>query len=633
MAEAGGPIEILASEQAAVAAITAAALPRRFARLDRILALATEIPAAVLVSVEILVLLAGVVSRYVFNQPLTWTDELASILFLWLAMLGAVIALRRDEHMRLGVLVALAPPRWRGWLETLAAVVVAVFVLEIILPAYSYFDAQWMITTPALEIHDGYRVGAIAVGAVLMLLIAAARLIERSTLAQAAAALAIVAAAALALWLLRPVLMGLGNFNLVVFFIGMVAVCVAIGVPIAFAFGVATLSYLALVTGAPLTIVTSRMDEGMSTLILLSVPLFVFLGLLIEMTSLARVLVDFMASLLGHVRGGLSYVLLGAMYLVSGISGSKAADMAAVAPVLFPEMKKRGAAPGELVALLAASGAMSETIPPSIVLLTIGSVTNISIAALFNGGLLPAAVLALALVAVAYLRSRGEDLSGVRRARPKAIARAFVVALPALVLPFLIRAAVVEGVATATEVSTIGIAYSIVAGLFVYRQFDWRRLYPMLVDTASLSGAILLIIGTATAMAWALTQSGFSGRLAQTMAAVPGGQSGVLAISILAFAVLGSVLEGIPAIVLFGPLLFPVSRALGIHDVHYAMVVILAMGLGLFAPPFGVGFYAACAIGRVSPDAAMPRIWPYLGALLLALIIVAAVPWLSIGFL
>src|SRR6266852_1780858 len=562
MAEAGGPIEILASEQAAVAAITAAALPRRFARLDRILALATEIPAAILVSVEILVLLAGVVSRYVFNRPLTWTDELASILFLWLAMLGAVIALRRDEHMRLGVLVALAPPRWRGWLETLAAVVVAVFVLEIILPAYNYFDAQWMITTPALEIHDGYRVGAIAVGAVLMLLIAAARLIERSTLAQAAAALAVVAAAALALWLLRPVLMGLGNFYLVVFFIGMVAVCVAIGVPIAFAFGVATLSYLALVTGAPLTIVTSRMDEGMSTLILLSVPLFVFLGLLIEMTSLARVLVDFMAALLGHVRGGLAYVLLGAMYLVSGISGSKAADMAAVAPVLFPEMKRRGARPGELAALLSSSGAMSETIPPSLVLITIGSVTGVSIAALFTGGLLPALVGALALVVVCYFRSRDEDLTGVSRAAPMQVVRTFVIAL-----------------------------------------------------------------------AWALTQSGFSRQLVQAMAGMPGGKLGFLAVSIVAFTVLGSVLEGIPAIVLFGPLLFPAARAIGVHEVHYAMVVILSMGIGLFAPPFGVGFYAACAIGRVSPDAAMGRVWPYLGALLLALIVVALVPWLSVGFL
>ena len=124
------------------------------------------------------------------------------------------------------------------------------------------------------------------------------------------------------------------------------------GVPIAFAFGIATFAFLAITTRTPLTIVVSRMDEGMSHLILLSVPLFVFLGLLIEMTGMARVMVAFLASLLGHVRGGLSYVLLGAMYLVSGISGSKAADMAAVAPVLFPEMKRRGANPGELVALL-----------------------------------------------------------------------------------------------------------------------------------------------------------------------------------------------------------------------------------------------------------------------------------------
>ncbi len=609
------------------------ARPRRAERLDRALAWITELPAAILVALEIVVLFAGVVSRYAFRNPLTWSDELASILFLWLAMLGAVIALRRGEHMRLTAIASRAPPRLRALLETVAALVVLVFLLLVIVPAHRYVEDEWAILTPALELHNSLRAAAIEVGAALMMVIALARLVERAGLAQLAAALAIIATVAAALWLARPALAAMGAYNLVVFFVALVALCVVIGVPIAFAFGVATLSYLALMTRVPLIVAMGRMDEGMSHLILLAVPLFVFLGVLIEMTGLARAMVDFLASLLGHVRGGLSYVLLGAMYLVSGISGSKAADMAAVAPVLFPEMKKRGAAPGELVALLAASGAMSETIPPSIVLLTIGSVTNISIAALFNGGLLPAAVLALALVAVAYLRSRGEDLSGIRRAPPKAIARALVIALPALVLPFLIRAAVVEGVATATEVSTIGIAYSVLAGLVIYRRFDWRRLYPMLVDTASLSGAILLIIGTATAMAWALTQSGFSGRLAQTMAAVPGGQWGFLAISILAFAVLGSVLEGIPAIVLFGPLLFPVSRALGIHDVHYAMVVILAMGLGLFAPPFGVGFYAACAIGRVSPDAAMPRIWPYLGALLLALIIVAAVPWLSIGFL
>jgi tripartite ATP-independent transporter DctM subunit len=619
--------------EGAGAAETSAARPQRALWLDRALALITEVPAAILVAVEIVVLFAGAVSRYVFDAPLTWSDELASILFLWLAMLGAVIALRRGEHMRLTAVVTRLPERWRALLETLAALVVAVFVVLVLVPAHDYTLDEWAILTPALQLHNSLRAAAIEVGAVLMMVIALARLIERASLGQAAVALLITGAVALALLLLRPTLLAMGNWNLVVFFVVLVALAVAIGVPIAFAFGVSTLSYLALVTHVPLIVVMGRMDEGMSHIILLAVPLFVFLGVLIEMTGLARAMVDFLAALLGHVRGGLSYVLLGAMYLVSGISGSKAADMAAIAPALFPEMKRRGANPGELVALLSASGAMSETIPPSLVLLTIGSVTNISIAALFTGGLVPAAVLALALCAFAWYRSRGEDLSGVRRAGPREIGKSFLVALPALVLPFIIRAAVVEGIATATEVSTIGIAYAMVTGLVLYRQFDWRRLYPMLVDTASLSGAILLIIGTATAMAWALTQSGFSGRLAAAMAAVPGGKGGFLAISIVAFAVLGSVLEGIPAIVLFGPLLFPVSRALHIHDVHYAMVVILAMGIGLFAPPFGVGFYAACAIGRVSPDAAMGRVWPYLGALLLALILVAALPWLSIGFL
>jgi len=167
----------------------------------------------------------------------------------------------------------------------------------------------------------------------------------------------------------------------------------------------------------------------------------------------------------------------------------------------------------------------------------------------------------------------------------------------------------------------------------IYRQFDWRRLYPMLVETASLSGAILLIIGTATGMAWALTQSGFSRQLAAAMTGLPGGAVTFMAVSILAFVVLGSVLEGIPAIVLFGPLLLPIAKLVGIHEVHYAMVVILAMGIGLFAPPFGVGYYAACAIGRVDPSEGLRPILPYILALILGTIVVAAVPWISTGFL
>jgi tripartite ATP-independent transporter DctM subunit len=612
---------------------TGLVVPPRLKRLDRAITWATELPAALLLVAEVTILFLGVVSRYVFDEPLVWADELASTLFLWLTMFGTVIALRRGEHMTLTAFVGAMSPRWRARCQALAAIVSAIFLLEIVVPALTYWSDELPIVTPSLGISDAWRVAALPAGAGLLLLTALARLWERTSLRHSAEAIAVAAAVGLALWFAQPWLLALGNLNLVVFFVLLVGACVVIGVPIAFAFGVATLSYLASTTSVPLSVVVSRMDEGMSNIVLLAVPLFVALGLLIEMTGLARALVGFMASLVGHLRGGLAYVLLGAMYLVSGISGSKAADMAAVAPVLFPEMRARGARPGDLVALLSASGAMAETIPPSIVLLTIGSATGVSIAALFTGGMLPAAVGAGMLVLVAYWRSRGESLEGVQRASMREVGRAFLVALPALVLPFVIRFAVVDGIATATEVSTIGVVYTVLVGVLIYRQLDWRRVYPMLVETAALSGAIMVIIGTATAMAWALTQSGFARDLVHVMGAMPGGKAGFLVVSIVVFVVLGSVLEGIPAIVLFGPLLFPAARVLGVNEVHYAMVVILAMGLGLFAPPFGVGFYIACAIGRVPPDEAVGRMWPYLGALLAAVILVAAIPWISIGFL
>lgn len=607
--------------------------PRWLGHLEKALGLLVEGPAALLVLADIVVLFAGVVSRYVFHSPLLWSDELASILFLWLAMLGSVVALRRGEHMRMTALVAKAPPARRALFELVATAACLAFLLMVAWPAWEYASEERAITTPALELSNLWRAAALPVGIALMGLFAALRLLRVASLGQSLQAAAIIAAIALAFWLAAPLFAGLGRFNLLIFFVGVAGGCVFAGIPIAFAFGLGTFGYLALTTGTPLPAIVGRMDEGMSHLILLAVPLFVFLGLLIEMTGMARAMISFLASLLGHVKGGLSYVLVGAMYLVSGISGSKAADMAAIAPALFPEMKKRGAKPGELVALLAATGAQTETVPPSIVLITIGSVTGISIAALFTGGLLPALVLGLLLCVVVYRRNRFEDLSHVQRTPWARVGRLGVIALPALALPFVIRAAVVEGVATATEVSTIGIMYSIVAGLVIYRQFDVRRIVPMLIDTASLSGSILLIIGTATAMAWGLTQSGFSRLLADTMGALPGGPRVFLAVSIVAFVMLGSVLEGIPAIVLFGPLLFPIARQLGIHDVHYAMVVILSMGLGLFAPPLGVGYYAACAIGRVPPDEGIRPIVGYMVALFVGTVIVAAIPWISIGFL
>ena len=604
------------------------------ASAESTLATLVAIPASLLVAAEIVVLLAGVIWRYVLHTPLVWSDELAAMLFLWLAMLGSVVALQRGEHMRMTALVSKAQPQTQAYLETVAVAAPVVFLAATVLPGIDFTFEEGFITTPALGISGSWAAAAFPVGAALMLAVALLRLARVGSWRLLAAGGGTVLAVALGFIAAAPVLHELGNVNLLIFFVGLVGTTVLAGVPIAFAFGLATLGYIKLATDVPDMVVVGRMNEGMSHLILLAVPLFVFLGQLMEMTGIARTMVAFLVSLLGHVRGGLSYVLVGAMYLVSGISGSKAADMAAVAPVLFPEMRERGEKPGELLALLAATGAQTETIPPSLVLITIGAVTGVSIAALFTGGLLPGLLLGLVLCLVVRWRLRGREGTHTQeRASWREVGRTFVVAVPGLALPFIIRYAVISGATTATEVSTIGIAYAVLVGLLVYRSFEWRRLLPMLTETASLSGAILLIIGAATGMSWALTQSGFSQALASWMGSLPGGQVTFLAVSILAFVVLGSVLEGIPAIVLFGPLLFPIAKAMGVHEVHYAIVVVLAMGVGLFAPPFGVGYYAACAVSRIHPNDGLRPIIPYMLALVIGIVVIAAVPWFSIGFL
>ncbi len=601
--------------------------------LDKGITRLVEFAAACLVMSEVILLGWSTTARYVFSNPLPWSDELASLLFLWLAMLGSVIALRRGEHMRLTAFIRNLSPETRTWLDAMATALMSVVLFFLIPASYEHFKDLNEGLSPVLQISEGYRSASTVGGLVLMLVTSATTLLRIARPQQLLIVFAFIGCLVGVLMALAPQIEAMGNANLILFFVVFVVISIGIGMPIAFAFLMGTVGFIVFATSIPVSIVPSRMEEGMSHLILLAVPLFILLGALIEIAGLASAMIAFLVSLIGHLRGGLQYVLLGAMYLVSGISGAKAADMAAVAPSLFPEMIKRGNKEGDLTSLLSASAVMSETIPPSIVLITVGSVTGVSIAALFTGGLLPAVVGMIALSVVVYFQTRKEDISRAPRFTASQKFRLFLIAIPGLGLPVVIRTAVVEGVATATEVSTIGIIYTVLVGLLIYRKFNWKRVYPILIETAALSGAILLVVGAATAMAWALTQSGFSRQLVTWLALVPGGKIGFLLVSAMAFIILGSILEGVPAIVLFGPLLFPIAAGMGINPVHYAIVAVFAMGFGLFMPPFGVGFYLACAIGKVSPDIAIRSVWPHLGALFVALLVITLIPWISIGFL
>ena len=592
-----------------------------------------ELFSAVLLVVVIGLLLTGVVSRYVLSLPIVWIDEAASISFLWLAMLGSAIAIDRNEHLRLTLFLGLLPERYRAFVGTLALVIVATVILALIMPAVEYVQEEWFVTSAALNIPMSYRASALVVGLVLMFVLAVGHAVRESTLPHLAAAVVLVAALGLVGWLLSPFFLSLGYLNILIFLVLVVALCLLAGVPIAFCFGMGTIAFILFSTHVPVIVLIGRIDEGMSSLILLSVPIFVLLGCVLDATGMGKAIVEFMASLLGHVKAGMSYVLLGSLFLVSGISGSKVSDMATVAPALFPEMKRRGHKPSEMIALLATGAAMADTVPPSIVLIVLGSVAGVSIAGLFTSGFVIAMVLLVVLAVLARIKAARENMEGVRRAPLGVVVKTLVIAAPALVLPFLIRGAVGGGIATATEVSTIAVLYAIVIGIVLYGGIGLRKFYDMLVETAALSGAILLILGTASAMAWSLTQTGFANQLATYMTDLPGGWFSFMLVSIVVFLVLGCVLEGLPAIVLMAPIMFPIAARLGINDIHYSMVIVTAMNIGLMAPPIGIGFYIACKIGGVSPDEAMKAIWPYLGALIVGLLLIAAIPALSTAYL
>ena len=588
-----------------------------------------EVIAASLMAFLVVLLFAGVVSRYAFSRPWVWVDELAAIAFIWLAMIGAVLAVYRNEHLRLSLVVDRLPPRTREYVHALALVAMTAVLLALLSPALDYVKEEWIILSPALGIPNAFRVAAIAFGVIAMLVIVlvyAGRTVRKSTLF---AAVVIVAFLVLACSLGSAELAKLGTLNVVIFLVALTFLCLAAGVPIAFCFAIAAVSYLAFTTRMPLMVVVGRMDEGMSSLVLLSVPIFVLLGCVLDATGMGKAIVDFLSSLLGHVKAGMSYVLLGSLFIVSGISGSKVSDMATVAPALFPEMERRGHKPKEMVALLATGAAMADTVPPSIVLIVLGAVAGVSIAALFQAGFVVAMVLLLMLIVLARWKARREDMSGSQRASLRTVRRLALLAGPALVLPFLIRILVGEGVATATEVSTVAVLYALVIGMVLYGGIGARRLYSMLVDTAALTGAILFILGAAAAMAWSITQSGVVQQFSTAMSTLPGGWIGFMAATIVIFLVLGCLLEGLPAVLLLAPIMFPIARKLGINDVHYSMVVVCAMNIGLMMPPIGVGFYIACRIGSVKPDLVIGAIWPYLFALVVGVVVIAAVPAIS----
>jgi tripartite ATP-independent transporter DctM subunit len=402
------------------------------------------------------------------------------------------------------------------------------------------------------------------------------------------------------------------------------------GLPIGFALALAALIFIWVEGTLPGVIFAQQMARGIDNFVLLAIPFFILVGYLMEANGMSVRLIELLQRAVGRMRGGLNVVMVMSMVLFSGISGSKMADVAAVGSVLIPAARRSRQNPGSAVALLAASAVMAETIPPCINLIILGFVANLSIGGLFVAGILPAGLMALALIALCIIL--GKRPAAVEEIEPKIpVTGLWSGAIASFGLIFMIFFGFKSGFATATEISAFAAVYAIVIGSIVFRELSFKTAMHSFVQSATRSGLVLFIVAAAQSLAFILTLQQVPHMVGDLMLSLSGSH-GVwlfMLLSIVVLIVMGSVLEGAAALIIFGPLLLPVAVKLGIDPLHFGVVLVISMGLGLFAPPLGLGLYGACLIGNVPIEQTIKPIMGYLGLLLLCLLVIAFVPAIS----
>jgi len=414
------------------------------------------------------------------------------------------------------------------------------------------------------------------------------------------------------------------TLSLTFFFLAIIA-----GVPVGFVLMLSTAAYIWTSGAASLVVVPQSMVNGTGNFILLAIPFFILAGLIMERGGISVRLIRFIRALVGHLRGGLLQVAVVSMYIVSGLSGSKPADVAAVGTVMRDELRERhGTAEG--AAVLAASAIMGETVPPSIAMLIVGSITNVSVAAMFIGGLIPAGVMALCLMALIYVRARRSGAVIIPRAPFAVMLRAGLGAILPLLMPGMLLGGIIGGWATPTEVAAFAALYGVALAGFIYREMGLRAFFAAVIDTATLTGVLLFIFAAASGFSWTLTVAYLPQRLVELLHGIGNSTAVFMLGSIALLIVVGVLLEGLPSLNVLAPLLLPIATKLGMSGIHYALVLIIAMGVGGFMPLAGVGFYVCCAIMRTDIESASHAMAPYLVVILIGLLIVAFVPWFAL---
>jgi tripartite ATP-independent transporter DctM subunit len=403
-----------------------------------------------------------------------------------------------------------------------------------------------------------------------------------------------------------------------------------LGVPVAFSIGAAGLGGLAWHGGFPLIVIIQQIHQSVDSFVLLAIPLFVFAGMLMETGGIAIRLVHLAQALIGWIRGGLAMAVVVAEYIFSGISGSTIADVSAIGGTMIPPMVRAGYRPAQAVSIVAAASAMGILVPPCILMIVLGSIANVSVAALFVAGFVPAVVLALAIMAYIYFDARREGIAPPQQMPIADIREAFKRAIIPLGLPAIIFGGILGGVVTPTEAAALAVLYAFVVGVFVYGEIKWKDLPDIMIRSSVVTAAVCFLLAVAAVIAWMLAVAQVPQAILASMQGMSAGPISFLIFSAILFILLGAVLEGLPAVVILVPTFLPVVKQMNIDLIHYSIVVTAATGIGLFLPPIGVGLFVSCGIAGVSIDKVSREMLPYIWMLMFGLLIVIMFPWLTL---
>ena len=589
-----------------------------------------EVAAILIMAAEVVIVLAGVISRYVLNNPLAGSDEIADLSLVWLTFIGGAVAQRRRSHPSVSIVVQRLPASVVPYLDGITRLVEVVFFAFVCWYSVQLFRLRLGEPSAGAGFDMGLYPAALALGVLVSLLFAAGQLasVPRRQLSAVLAGVGVVVGA---IWLA----IHMGAFDptrissTLLLIVGF-GVLLVMNAPLTVALGFPAMLYLIILGGPNLLMLPQRLIAGADNFVLLAIPLFILAGALMETGGISRRLVDLAMAMVGHLRGGLAHVTIVAEILFSGISGSSTADVAAMGALLIPSMEKAGYRKEEAISIVSAASAMGILVPPCLLMVILATIADISVTALFLAGFLPAAVLAGALMALIYIKARTQKWQVAARASWANLRRAMLHALVPLFLPVIIFGSIFSGAATVTESAVLAVVYAIIVGVLLYKEIPIRHLPKLFLESTSLSAMSMWLVASASVFTWLLARDQVPQMVSNIVLSLSGSRWFFLFASVLLFIFFAALLEGFPSVIILGPIFYPIASQMGVSILHFSIIIVACVGIGLFLPPVGVGLFVACGIARCTIARVIGPFMPYLFVLFLGLLIVTFIPWITI---